>query len=101
MLIQFFFSFLLTILEMSAASESKYSTEVLSELLAKLQVADNKDDAAASLSSFLNSSIVEHDAPVEFFQDLKKQISNKATAIGALQASLQTHCLCQRFVSIH
>ncbi|ABN67718.1 translation elongation factor [Scheffersomyces stipitis CBS 6054] len=71
---------------MSAASESKYSTEVLSELLAKLQVADNKDDAAASLSSFLNSSIVEHDAPVEFFQDLKKQISNKATAIGALQA---------------
>lgn len=74
---------------MSAASESKYSTEVLSELLSKLQVADNKEEAAGNLSSFLNSSIVEHDAPVEFFEDLKKQINNKkdaATSIAALIA---------------
>ncbi|KAK6202790.1 translation elongation factor [Scheffersomyces amazonensis] len=62
---------------MSAASESKYSTEVLSELLGKLKVAENKDEAASNVSSFLNSSIVEHDAPVEFFEDLKKEINNK------------------------
>lgn len=62
---------------MSAASESKYSAEVLSELLSKLQVADNKEEAAANVASFLNSSIVEHDVPEQFFQDLKKQIGNK------------------------
>ncbi|KAK6464550.1 armadillo-type protein [Scheffersomyces coipomensis] len=74
---------------MSAASESKYSTEVLSELLSKLKVADNKDEAAANVSSFLNSSIVEHDAPVEFFEDLKKEINNKkdtAAVIAGLNA---------------
>ena len=37
---------------MSAASESKYSTEVLSELLSKLQVADNKDEAASTFPLF-------------------------------------------------
>ncbi|CAH6723829.1 elongation factor 3A [[Candida] jaroonii] len=70
---------------MSAASESKYSTEVLSELLGKLQVADNKDEAASNIASFLNSSIVEHDTPVEFFNDLQKQINGK-DAIPALSA---------------
>ncbi|ODV68896.1 ARM repeat-containing protein [Hyphopichia burtonii NRRL Y-1933] len=71
---------------MSAASESKYSAEVLSELLGKLQVADNKDEAAANVSSFLNSSIVEHDVPVEFFEDLKKQINNKKDASASAAA---------------
>lgn len=70
------------------SSESKYSGEVLSELLSKLQVADNKDEAAANISSFLNSSIVEHDTPVEFFNDLKKQIKSKdaSVSISALNA---------------
>lgn len=73
---------------MSAASESQYSTEVLSELLSKLQVADNKDEAASNIATFLNSSIVEHDVPVEFFQDLSKQIKAKDanTVIAALDA---------------
>lgn len=73
---------------MSAASESKYSAEVLSELLSKLQVASNTDEAAANVSSFLNSSIIEHDVPVEFFADFKKQINNKdaSTAEAALKA---------------
>ncbi|RCK65732.1 Elongation factor 3 [Candida viswanathii] len=73
---------------MSAASESQYSTEVLSELLSKLQVAENKDEAASNIATFLNSSIVEHDVPVEFFEDLKKQIKAKDanTVIAALDA---------------
>lgn len=62
---------------MSAASESKYSAEVLSELLSKLQVADNKEEAATNVSSFLNSSILEHDVPVEFFADFAKQLKSK------------------------
>ncbi|KAF8002657.1 hypothetical protein HF325_003622 [Metschnikowia pulcherrima] len=62
---------------MSATSESKYSAEVLSELLSKLQVADNKEEAAANVSSFLNSSIIEHDVPVEFFADFAKQLKSK------------------------
>lgn len=74
---------------MSAASESKYSTEVLSELLSKLQVADNKDEAAANVASFLNGSIIEHDVPEEFFKDLKAQINNKkdnGVVVAALKA---------------
>lgn len=62
---------------MSAQSESKNSTEVLSELLSKLKVADDKEEAAANVSSFLNTSIIEHDVPVEFFEQLKKQLNNK------------------------
>lgn len=73
---------------MSAAKESKYSEEVLSELLGKLQVADDKDAAAHNVSTFLNSSIVEHDVPAEFFRDLQKQIKSKdeKTALAALKA---------------
>lgn len=71
---------------MSAASESKYSAEVLSELLAKLQVSDDKQAAASNVSSFLNSSIVEHDVPVEFFEDFKKQINNKKDASVSVAA---------------
>lgn len=75
---------------MSAASESKYSTEVLSELLSKLQVADNKDEAAANVSSFLNGSIIEHDVPEEFFKDLKDQINNKKD-VGVVVAALKAY----------
>lgn len=75
---------------MSAASESKYSAEVLSELLSKLQVASNKEEAAANVSSFLNSSIIEHDVPVEFFDDFKKQINNKKDASVA-EAALKAY----------
>lgn len=73
---------------MSASSESKYSTEVLSELLNNLQVADDKDAAANNIATFLNSSIVEHDVPVEFFTDLKKEVKSKdaKVAIAALDA---------------
>lgn len=73
---------------MSASSESKYSTEVLSELLSNLQVADDKEAAANNIATFLNSSIVEHDVPVEFFADLKKEIKSKdaKVAIAALDA---------------
>ncbi|CAK7895197.1 elongation factor 3 [[Candida] anglica] len=72
-----------------SAAESKYSTEVLSQLLSKLQVADDKEEAASNVASFLNSSIVEHDVPAEFFADLKTQINNKKdteVAIAALIA---------------
>lgn len=72
--------------KMSAASESKYSAEVLSELLSKLQVADNKEEAAANVSSFLNSSIIEHDVPQEFFADFKAQINAKDANVS--QAAL-------------
>lgn len=67
---------------MSAASESKYSTEVLSELLGKLQVASDKDEAAANVSLFLNSSIIEHDVPIEFFDHLKEQINSKKAEVA-------------------
>ncbi|EGW32081.1 elongation factor 3 [Spathaspora passalidarum NRRL Y-27907] len=76
---------------MSAASESKYSTEVLSELLSKLQIAENKDEAASNISSFLNSSIVEHDVPVEFFEDLKKQVNAKDAKVAIAALDAYTH----------
>ena len=69
--------------KMSATSESKYSAEVLSELLSKLQVADNKEEAAANVSSFLNSSIIEHDVPVEFFADFAKQLKSKDAEVAS------------------
>lgn len=73
---------------MSANSESKYSAEVLSELLSKLQVADNKEEAASNVASFLNSSIIEHDVPAQFFKDFTAQLNSKdaATAQAALVA---------------
>ena len=76
---------------MSAASESKYSAEVLSELLSKLQVANDKDEAAANVSSFLNSSIIEHDVPVEFFDDLKKQINDKKASVAEAALTAYAH----------
>lgn len=74
-----------------SANESKYSAEVLSELLSKLQVADNKEEAAANVSSFLNSSIIEHDVPSEFFADLKKQINNKSADVAVAALTAYTH----------
>lgn len=71
-----------------SSSETKYSGEVLSELLSKLQVADNKEEAAANVSSFLNSSIIDHDVPAEFFKDFAAQIKSKSaeTSTAALIA---------------
>ncbi|WPK24680.1 hypothetical protein PUMCH_001962 [Australozyma saopauloensis] len=81
-----------TLLEkMSAASESKYSAEVLSELLSKLQVADNKDEAAANVSSFLNLSIIEHDVPQEFFADFKAQINSKDAEVATAALIAYNH----------
>lgn len=51
-------------------------------MLSKLQVADDKDEAASNVASFLNSSIVEHDVPIEFFADLKSQINNKSAEVS-------------------
>lgn len=76
---------------MSAASESKYSAEVLSELLSKLQVADNKEEAAANVSSFLNLSIIEHDVPQEFFADFKAQINSKDANAATLALVAYAH----------
>ncbi|KAM9888257.1 hypothetical protein OXX79_013040, partial [Metschnikowia pulcherrima] len=52
-------------------------------LLSKLQVADNKEEAAANVSSFLNSSIIEHDVPVEFFADFAKQLKSKDAEVAS------------------
>ncbi|CDK24629.1 unnamed protein product [Kuraishia capsulata CBS 1993] len=73
---------------MSAASESKQSTEVLAELFSKLTVAtaEDRDAAAANVSSFLNGSIIEHDVPYEFFQKLAASIKDKKASINALEA---------------
>ncbi|CAN3368033.1 elongation factor 3A [Diutina catenulata] len=76
---------------MSAASETKYSAEVLTELLKKLQVADDKEEAATNVASFLNSSLADHDAPVEFFADLKKEINSKDAATSAAALRAFTH----------
>ncbi|ODV86179.1 hypothetical protein CANARDRAFT_27442 [[Candida] arabinofermentans NRRL YB-2248] len=70
-------------------SESKQSVEVLSELFGKLTVAATPEDrevAATNVSSFLNGEIIEHDVPYEFFQELKKAVEGKKTALNALLA---------------
>lgn len=74
--------------EMSASAESKQSVEVLSELFNKLAVAtpENVHEAASNVSSFLNGEIIEHDVPVEFFQQLEKSIKDKKTAVNSLEA---------------
>lgn len=71
-----------------AAAESQQSEKVLTELFSKLTVAsaEERDAAAANVSSFLNGSIIEHDIPLEFFQQLKKTIANKKDVNGALNA---------------
>jgi len=73
---------------MSVASESKQSAEVLEQLFEKLSVAvpEERDTAAANVSSFLNGSIIEHDVPFEFFKELKKTIKNKKNTNGQLNA---------------
>ncbi|CUM64012.1 uncharacterized protein PRCAT00001600001 [Priceomyces carsonii] len=76
---------------MSAASEKKNSAEVLSELLSKLQVADDREEAAANVASFLNSSIVEHDVPQDFFTSLKKEINNKDASVSTAALEAYAH----------
>jgi len=76
---------------MSAASESKYSSEVLSELLSKLEVSENKNESAANVASFLNSSIVEHDVPEEFFKDFKVALNSKDANVAISALNAYTH----------
>lgn len=70
------------------ANESKQSEQVLSELFSKLTIAsaEERDAAAANVSSFLNGSIIEHDIPLEFFQKLDKTIANKKDVNGSINA---------------
>lgn len=63
-----------------AAAESKGSLAVLDELFAKLKIAATPEDvasAAVSLASFVNGPIEEHDAPVDFYKNLKAAAKNK------------------------
>ncbi|GMM32902.1 translation elongation factor EF-3 [Saccharomycopsis crataegensis] len=67
---------------------AQQSEKVLTELFSKLTVAsaDERDAAAANVSSFLNGSIIEHDIPLEFFEQLKKTVNNKKDVNGSINA---------------
>lgn len=69
-------------------ADSKQSVEVLSELFNKLSVAtpETREAAATNVASFLNGSIIEHDVPEEFFNQLAKAVADKKTAANALAA---------------
>ncbi|ODQ78662.1 hypothetical protein BABINDRAFT_162368 [Babjeviella inositovora NRRL Y-12698] len=76
---------------MSAASEQKYSVEVLSELFSKMAVAgpEDRNAAAGNLANFLNGSIIEHDVPVVFFEQLESSLIGKkdeTVVVNALEA---------------
>lgn len=64
------------------------SEKVLSELFGKLAVASPEEREAAStnVSSFLNGSIIEHDVPQDFFDELRKYIKDKKNTVGAVNA---------------
>ncbi|ODV96319.1 hypothetical protein PACTADRAFT_40584 [Pachysolen tannophilus NRRL Y-2460] len=76
-----------------ASSDSKQSAEVLSELFGKLSVAspEERDSAATNVASFLNGSIIEHDVPYEFFEELRKSINDKKNVNGVINA-LEATC---------
>ncbi|ODV61402.1 translational elongation factor 3 [Ascoidea rubescens DSM 1968] len=67
---------------------SQNSHKVLAELFSKLSVAtpEERDGAAANVASFLNGSIIEHDIPYDFFQQLKKSINDKKNVNLSLNA---------------
>ncbi|CAI4035163.1 hypothetical protein SMKI_12G3080 [Saccharomyces mikatae IFO 1815] len=69
-------------------SDSQQSIKVLEELFQKLSVAtaDNRDDIASEVASFLNGNIIEHDVPEHFFCELTKGIKDKKTAANSMQA---------------
>ncbi|QPG73213.1 translational elongation factor EF-1 alpha [Brettanomyces nanus] len=69
-------------------SDSSHAEQVLDELFQKLSVAsaDDLDDVATNVASFLNGPIVEHDVPYEFFQKLDKAVNDKKNAFNALEA---------------
>ena len=75
-----------------ATKEAQGSTKVLEELFSSLKVASSDEErasAASSLASFVNGPIEEHDAPVKFFDDLKKAINDKKDVnlkLNALEA---------------
>ncbi|CAD6636954.1 HN1_G0028960.mRNA.1.CDS.1 [Saccharomyces cerevisiae] len=69
-------------------SDSQQSIKVLEELFQKLSVAtaDNRNEIASEVASFLNGNIIEHDVPEHFFGELAKGIKDKKTAANAMQA---------------
>ena len=69
-------------------ADSEQSIKVLEELLQQLTVAtaDNREEVATEISSFLNGNIIEHDIPIKFFGELKKSIKDKKAAANALEA---------------
>ncbi|SCU78659.1 LAMI_0A05380g1_1 [Lachancea mirantina] len=69
-------------------SDSAQSVKVLNELFEKLTVAtpENREATAGEISSFLNGSIIEHDIPEQFFQELEKALKSKKSAANALEA---------------
>lgn len=64
------------------------SVKVLEELFSKLSVAsaDERESAATNVASFLNGSIIEHDVPEQFFNELSKAVNDKKSAANALEA---------------
>lgn len=69
-------------------SDNQESIKVLEELFQKLSVAtaDNREELATEISSFLNGGIIEHDVPEVFFAELKKAVKDKKTAANAIEA---------------
>lgn len=65
-----------------------HSEEVLSELLAKLKVAndDDLDETSSNIASFLNGAIMEHDVPDAAFLEIQSLVDNRKTAVNGLEA---------------
>ncbi|MCJ1325833.1 translational elongation factor EF-1 alpha [Thelotrema lepadinum] len=64
-------------------SENAGSVQVLDELLNKLSIsktADESNQAAGNLASFINGAIEERDAPTKAVETLKKQLAHKKDA---------------------
>ena len=73
---------------MSGISAPTRSYDFLEELFQALSIAtpENRNEVAVQVSAFLNGPIIEHDAPVQFFSQLKKAIKDKKTSANALSA---------------
>lgn len=74
---------------MSAEQENSKSVAVLDELFSKLKVAESAEErtqAATSVSHFINGAIEEHDVPVKFFNDLKDTLGDKKNVNARLSA---------------
>ena len=73
---------------MSGISAPSRSYDSLEGLLQALSIAtlESRNEVAVQVSAFLNGPIIEHDAPVQFFSQLKKAIKDKKTSANALSA---------------